>query len=61
MRNARFTITVPHLFSPISALSAENKSYIILQSLISRFNVHETVQNNHKFFYKYNFNLFIRS
>ncbi len=29
MRNTSFTITVPHLFSPISALSAEIKPYII--------------------------------
>jgi hypothetical protein len=41
MRNNRFTITVPYLFSPKSAISAESKSYFV------RFNVHETYQINH--------------
>ena len=40
MRNTRFNITVPHQFSPISALIAESNSYIV------RFNVHETFQIN---------------
>ncbi len=40
MRNTSLPITVPHLFSPISAQSAESKSYIV------RFNVHETFQIN---------------
>ena len=40
MNNTRFHITVPHLFSPISAQSIERKSYIV------RFNVHETFQIN---------------
>ena len=42
MRKATSTITVPHLFSPISAFSAESKSHIITL----RFNVHETFQTN---------------
>ena len=40
MRKATFTTTVPHLFSPISAFSAESKSYIITLCI----NVHETIQ-----------------
>jgi len=32
MRKATFTITVPHLFTPISAFSAESKSYPIEQN-----------------------------
>ncbi len=40
MRNAHFTITIPLLFTSISALSAESKSYIITLC----FNVHETSQ-----------------
>ena len=43
MRKAIFTITVPHFLSPISALSAESKSYIIITS---RFNIHGTLQIN---------------
>ncbi len=35
MRKATFTITVPHLFSPIFAYSAKSKSYVIAL----RFNV----------------------
>ncbi len=42
MRNTSITITVPHLFSPISAFNAESKSYI--NTL--RFNVHKTFQIN---------------
>ena len=37
MRNARLVITVPHLFSSLSAFKAEIKSYIYTL----RFNVHE--------------------
>ena len=40
MENTGFNITIPYLFSPISAFNAENKPYII------RFNVHETFQIN---------------
>ncbi len=40
MRKITFTITVPHLFSSVSAFSAESRSYIIT----SRFNLHETLQ-----------------
>ncbi len=40
MRNNSLVITVPHLFSPISAFSAESSLYII------RFDVHETIQIN---------------
>ncbi len=40
MRKVTFTTTVQHLFSPISALSAEGKSYII------RFNACEILQIN---------------
>ena len=40
MRNTSFDITVPHQFSPISALIAESNSYIV------RFNVHEASQKN---------------
>ncbi len=42
MRNTRFTITVPHLSSPISALNVESNSYIVAL----RFNVFETIQIN---------------
>ena len=42
MRKTTFTITATHLFSPISAQSAESKSYIVTL----RFNVHETFQIN---------------
>ncbi len=45
MENTGFNITVPHLFSPISALSAESNSYIVALS----FNVHETFHNKSKF------------
>ncbi len=38
MRNISITITVPHLFSSVSAFSAEIKSYIM------RFNGYETLQ-----------------
>ncbi len=41
-----FTITVPYLFSPISAFSAESKLYNITLS----FNVHETLQINQSYF-----------
>ncbi len=41
MRKTLFIITFPHLFSPISAFSAENKSNIITL----RFNVRETIPN----------------
>ena len=40
MKNTSFTITVPHLFLPKSAFSAESNSYIV------RFNFHETPQIN---------------
>jgi len=40
MRNTSFAITVPHLFSPITAQSAESQPYIITL----RFNVQETFQ-----------------
>ncbi len=42
MRKTLFTITFPHLFSPISAFSSESKSNIIKL----RFNVYETHQIN---------------
>ncbi len=42
MRNTSFAITVPHLFSPISAYSAGSRSYIITL----RFKVHETFKIN---------------
>ena len=42
MRNTSFNITVPHLFSPISAFCAEIKSYTITL----RFNVYETLQTS---------------
>ncbi len=42
MRKTTFTTTVPHLFSPKSALSAESKTYIIAL----RFNVYGTLQIN---------------
>jgi hypothetical protein len=40
MRNTSSTVSIPHLFSPKSAFSAESNSYIV------RFNVHETYQIN---------------
>jgi hypothetical protein len=42
MRKTTFTITVPHLFSPISALIEESKPYIITLRLKFR----ETFQIN---------------
>ena len=38
MRNAGFTITVPPLYSPLSAFSADSRSYII--TLVSTFTKH---------------------
>ena len=46
MKNTSFTITVPHLFSHISAFSAESNSYII----IFRFNINQTLQINQSSF-----------
>jgi hypothetical protein len=46
MRNTNFTITVPHLFSHISAFSAESNSYII----IFCFNIDQTLQINQSSF-----------
>ncbi len=40
MRNTSLVITIPHLFSPISALSKESNSHIITL----RFKIHETLQ-----------------
>jgi len=42
MRNTSFTVSIPHLFSPISAQSAESQPYIITL----RFTVQETIQIN---------------
>ncbi len=42
MRNTSLVITVPHLFLPISAPSAEGKSFITTL----RFNLHGTLQIN---------------
>ncbi len=42
MRNASFYITVPHIFSSVSAFSAESEPSIIT----SRFIVHGTFQIN---------------
>ena len=42
MKNTGFDITVPHLFSPMSALGAESNSYTITL----RFNIHGTFQIN---------------
>ena len=50
MRKTGFTITVPHLFSPISAFSAESKPYIIAL----HFKVHETLQINQTYFQIFN-------
>jgi len=40
MINTSFTVSIPHLFSPISAQNAESNSYIV------RFNIHGTYQIN---------------
>jgi hypothetical protein len=50
MKNFKFVITVPHLLSSISALSAESRLYII--SL--HFNVHATLQINSIVFLSFN-------
>ncbi len=50
MNNTGITNAVPHLFSPISAFSAESKSHIITL----RFDVHETLQINQSNFLIYN-------
>ena len=42
MRNTSFTVTVPHLFSHISALSAESRP----QFTTYRFKFHRTFQTN---------------
>ena len=42
MRNTRFTITVPHQFTSISAFGADSNPHITTL----RFNVHETLQIN---------------
>jgi hypothetical protein len=42
MKNTSFTITVPHLFSPIFALSKESNSHITTL----RFKFHGTLQMN---------------
>ena len=42
MRNTSLVITVPNLFTPKSALSAESNSYIIKL----RFKFHKTLQIN---------------
>ena len=42
MINISYNITTPHLFLPISALSAESESLIFT----SRFNIYETLQVN---------------
>lgn len=55
MRNASLVITVPQLFTSISALSAENKSYIIAL----HFKVHGTLQINQSNFLIFN-NAFVR-
>lgn len=49
MRRTSIAITVPHLFFPSSALSAESKPYITL-----RFVVHETLQINSSNFLVFN-------
>ncbi len=43
MKNTGLIITVPHLFSPISAFSAESKTYI--SSSVSRFTKHLKYSN----------------
>ena len=50
MINTSLTITVPHLFSTISAISAESKSYIIAL----RFKFHEALQINRSNFLIFN-------
>jgi hypothetical protein len=55
MQKATIAVTVPHLFSPLSALSAESKSYIITL----RFNIHGTLQINQSNFLIFN-NTFIQ-
>ncbi len=53
MRNTSLVITVPHIFSPISAISAESKSY----NNRLRFKYHETFQRHKIRFYFCVFNL----
>ncbi len=48
MRKENLSITLPRLFSPISAFSAERNPYIM------RFNVHGTFQINQSDFFIYN-------
>ncbi len=50
MRNTSFDITVPHLFSPISALSKESNSHITT----IRFKFHGTLQINQSNFLIFN-------
>ncbi len=50
MRKAAFTICVPYLFTYISSLSTESKSYIIAW----HFHVHETLQMNQSNFLIFN-------
>ena len=55
MRKDNFNITVSHLFIPISAFSAESKSYIITL----HFKFHETLQTNQSKWLVFN-NTFVR-
>ncbi len=55
MRKTLFTITVPYLFSPISAMGAESKPYLITL----RCNIQETLQINQFKFIVFN-NMFVK-
>ncbi len=55
MRNTILVITIPHLFSPTSVFSEENKSYIF--ALRSKY--HETLQINESNFLFFN-NAFVQ-
>ncbi len=55
MKNNSFTITIPHLFSSVSARSAESNPYIISLCL----NVYEMFQINQSNFLIFN-NAFVR-
>ena len=51
MKRNSITVTVPYLFSSISAFSAESNSYIIAL----RFNIHGALQiNQHNYLIYYN-------
>ncbi len=59
MQKAVFAITTPHFFLPTSAYSSEANHESSIQSITSRFCVHETFQIQQSSFFIYN-NAFVQ-